>query len=210
MNRHVLKRPTLILLYGYPGTGKTFFARQFAPEINAALISADHLRFEFFESPTYSKEENEIVDHLMYFMAEQFLQAGLTVIYDANVSRLKDRRLLKELAQKQKADTFLIWFQLDIESSFTRVVKRDRRKADDKYAIQLDRTSFDDVISKMQNPAHNEEYVVVSGKHTIVSQKNSVIKKFHEMKLVETDNSAMKLAKPELVNRIPNPLAGIR
>src|ERR1035438_8089419 len=81
MNKQILTKPVLIILYGFPGSGKTFFARQFSEEIKAANINGDQLRYEFFENPNYTKDEDDMVDHLSLFMVSQFLQTGVSVIY---------------------------------------------------------------------------------------------------------------------------------
>ncbi|MBP9761852.1 AAA family ATPase [Candidatus Saccharibacteria bacterium] len=48
-------KPLLVLLYGMPGSGKTFFARQLCDQISAAHVQGDRIRDEIFENPTYSK-----------------------------------------------------------------------------------------------------------------------------------------------------------
>jgi predicted kinase len=92
MNKLELTKPTLILLYGFPGAGKTFLARQLCEDLHAAHVQADRIRYELFEEPRYDDQENEIVDHLMRYMTEEFLAAGLSVVYDMNSARLSQRR----------------------------------------------------------------------------------------------------------------------
>jgi len=134
MAKKVPTKPTLILLYGFPGSGKTFFSRQFKDEINTAYINSEQLRYEFFAQPNYSKPENDVTDHLTYYMMEQFLLSGTSVIFDSNAARIADRRMLYEMAEKSKAEVLIVWFQIDIESAFARIAGRDRRKLDDKFA----------------------------------------------------------------------------
>jgi predicted kinase len=207
MSKKSLTKPTLFLLYGFPGAGKSFFGRQFCSEVNAAYISGDQLRYEFFEDPQYTKDEDQIIEHISLYMTDQFLQSGLSVVYDTESYRTSQRRILRELALKSKAEIITVWFQLDIETAFTRVVKRDRRKTDDKYSIVLDRSTFESIVSKMQNPVRYEDYVVVSGKHTFSSQRSAVLKKLKEKGILSQDGNA-NLIKPELVNLVPKQLGG--
>jgi len=196
------------MLYGFPGAGKTYLARQLCEDLSAAHIQGDRIRFELFEQPRYDKQENEIVSHLMEYMAEEFLNAGISVVYDMNGARLAQRRALRDLARKTKAESILIWMQIDLESAFTRGVKRDRRKADDKYAAPLDRTTFESLAAQMQNPNTTEDFIVISGKHTYPTQRSAVIKRLYDFGLINPDAATNKLVKPGLVNLVPNPMAG--
>ncbi len=208
MNKLELTKPTMIMLYGFPGAGKTALARQLCDDMHAAHIQADRIRFELFEEPRYDSQENQIVEHLMQYMAEEFLAAGVSVIYDVNTARANQRRALRDMARKAKAHPVLIWLQIDLESALIRASKRDRRKADDRYAVLMDRAVFEETIGRMQNPTQIEDYVVVSGKHTYQTQRSAIFKRFYDMGLLSRELAASKMVKPELVNLIPNPMAG--
>jgi predicted kinase len=208
MSKLLLNRPVMILLYGYPGAGKSYLARQLCEDVQAAHVQSDRIRYELFEQPRYDRQENQIVDHLMQYMSEEFLNAGISVIYDINAMRFAQRRELRDMARKNKVETILVWMQIDQESAFARVSKRDRRKLDDKYTPSIDRKTFDQVASYMQNPQQTEEYIVVSGKHTYHTQRNAVLKKLYDMGITSPDSNNPKVVKPGLVNLVPNPLAG--
>lgn len=203
-----LNKPTLFLLYGFPGAGKSYFSRQFSDDIKAAHVQSDRIRHELFTEPRYDKQENQIVTQLMLYMTEEFLQAGVSVLLDSNAARHAQRRQLKELANKSDAQTITIWFQIDMDSAFSRVEKRDRRKADDKYSLEYDQSTFEHLASGMQNPTPTEDYVVLSGKHIYTTQRNTMIKKLYDLGLLHADQTINSMVKPELVNLIPNPLAG--
>jgi len=196
-------KPFLLLFYGYPGAGKTYFARQFCDNVQAAHLQADRVRGELFEKPQYDKQENEVVGHLMDYMAEEFLSAGLSVAYDLNAARVKSRRKLYDMAYKHGAQPLLVWFQMDQETAFTRNIKRDRRRADDKYAAQWDRTTYDSVVAQMQNPTPGENCAVISGKHLFNMQQSAVIGKLRSMGLLGSNDASSRVIKPGLVNLVP-------
>lgn len=191
------------MFYGYPGAGKTYFARQFCNSVQAAHLQADRIRGELFEEPRYDKQENSIVGQLMDYMTEEFLSAGLSVAYDVNALRIKQRRALYSMAYNCRAQPLLVWFQMDQDTAFARNIKRDRRRADDKYAAALDRTSFESIIGTMQNPAVSEDYVVISGKHLFNMQQSAVISKLRTMGVVTNGDSSSRVIKPGLVNLVP-------
>src|SRR6185369_15489393 len=157
---------------------------------------------------THSKEESHIVTSLMNYMMGEFLNAGVSVIYDTNAMRTAQRRGLRNTAAKVGAETVLVWQQIDPESAFARVSHRDRRKADDKYAPLLDRKAFEALASGMQNPDPTERYVVISGKHVFGTQKSAMLRHLLDRKLITLDPNANQIGKPGLVNLVPNPSAG--
>lgn len=207
MQKVTPNKPLLILLYGFSGSGKTYFARQLCEHLQAAHVHGDRIRAELFEQPRYDREENEVVNHLMEYMTGEFLNAGMSVIFDTNAMRLSQRRMLRDLARRCGAQPLLVWQQIDLESAFLRASKRDRRRADDKFSPAIDRPTFDRVASGMQNPS-NEDYIVISGKHVFGTQLSALMKQLRESGLVTINETSSKLVKPGLVNLIPNPAAG--
>lgn len=208
MAKLVPTKPFLLLLYGFPGSGKTYVARQLSEKMQAAHVQADRIRAELFEQPRYDKEENAVIGQLMDYMTGEFLNAGISVIYDANAMRAAQRHALREMARKAHAQPLLVWLQIDTESAYVRGTKRDRRRADDKYAAQLNRSMFDTIVGHMQNPTNAEDYVVISGKHSFNTQYSAIAKKMRELGLLAIADAQSGIAKPELVNLVPNPAAG--
>lgn len=198
-------QPLLVLLYGFPGAGKTYFARQLCERVQAAHVQGDRIRFELFEKPHYDKQENDVITQLMDYMAEEFLNAGLSVVYDVNAMRLAQRHGLRELARRSHAQPLVVWFQMDTDTAYLRSLKRDRRRLDDKYGATYERPAFDSLISHMQNPTIAEDYIVVSGKHTFSAQYSAVLRRLRELGLVSAEESA-PVVKPGLVNLVPQPM----
>lgn len=201
-------KPLLVQLYGFPGSGKTYFARQLCEHIQAAHVQGDRIRNELFETPRYDKQENDVIAQLMDYMTEEFLQAGVSVVYDTNAMRMTQRHGLRELARKSHAQSLLIWLQVDAESSYQRTTQRDRRRSDDKYAAPMDRSTFETVAGHMQNPQNTEDYVVISGKHVFKTQYSAVMRRLHELNLIRSNEVVSQVVKPGMVNLIPNPAAG--
>lgn len=204
MAKIVPNQPLLIMLYGFPGAGKTYFARQLCDHMQVAHVQDARIRGELFETPRYDKQENDAITQLMNYMTEEFLKAGLSVIYDTNAMRSAQRHTLRELARRSHAQPVLIWFQMDADSAFARSSKRDHRRADDRYATSYDKPTFERITGRMQNPTNLETYAVVSGKHTFTTQLSAVVHRLRELGLI-TISAATPVAKPGLVNLIPQP-----
>jgi predicted kinase len=208
MAKIVPSKPLLILLYGFPGSGKTFFARQLCENLMAVHVQGDRMRNELFATPSYNKDENHVVSSLMNYMTGEFLNAGVSVVYDTNAMRASSRRALRNMANKAGAETILVWLQIDPETAFGRASRRDHRKSDDHYARDLDLRSFDALNAGMQNPTTLERYVVVSGKHVFTTQKSAMLRHLLDRGLINLDPNAKQIGKPGLVNLVPNPAAG--
>lgn len=201
MHKIRLQQPVLFYAYGLPGSGKTFVSRQLCDTIEAAHISADRLRHELFSEPRYDKNEHRILVGLMNYMTEEFLRAGVSVVYDASVNRLADRRALRDMARKHHAKDLFIWIQIDPETAWGRQKNRDRRKADDRFSDPLTPQQFEAWMRSMQNP-QNEDFLVISGKHLFNSQQSAILRRLQDMGVVDNDSLHAKMPKPGLVNLV--------
>jgi predicted kinase len=203
-----LSKPTLVCFYGYPGSGKSYVTRNLEEVLEIARVSADRIRHEMFRQPRYDAQENAIVTHLMNYMTEEFLRAGVSVVYDANALRAGQRRRIRELARKHRASYLLVWLQINPENAFERTQRRDKRTQDDKFSEEQTKASFDQQIAIMQNPGLDEDYLVISGKHTFITQKNAILNRLYQLGLVSAGSVQTHITKPGLVNLIPSAQGG--
>lgn len=199
----VPSKPVLIMLYGFPGSGKTYFARQFAEHFQAAHLEQDRIRAELFERPTFSKQENSALGRITEFMVNEFLTAGISVILDMNAMRVSQRRAYREIARLAQAKALVVWFQVDADTAFARNAQRDRRKADDRYAVGYNVDMFKQLAAYMQHPEPTEDFVVTSGKHSFPGQMSSVMKKLSDMDVLKMSAASHQMVRPELVNLVP-------
>ena len=202
--KNSLNKPVLIILYGFPGSGKSTFAKQFSEEIGAVHLHADKVEAELFDGNTNIEQQPQFVQ----YMTHELLQARVSVVYDGSTARLAERRSLRAIAVSAKAATILVWFQIDADTAFHRTQNRDRRKTEDKYAKEYTQDSFENALARQQNP-EGEQYVVISGKHTFHTQSAAVLKKLYELSIISSIQAAQaNLVKPELVNLVPQKFGG--
>ncbi len=198
-----LKEPALILLYGFPGAGKTYFARNACQNLNAVHISDDRIRNKLFERPVYDRAENAIVTHLVDYLVEEFVKGGISVVLDVDARRTSYRKHFRDLAKSLKSQCLVAWFQVDPDTAFARLSQRDRRRAENKHAVQMTKQQFDTKVSTMQHPGTDENYVVLSGKHSFHMQYATLLRKLFDINLVTTEDVAKNVVKPGLTNLIP-------
>jgi predicted kinase len=91
------RQPTLLLLVGPPGTGKSTIARQIRAATGADIVQTDALRKALVTQPTYLPAESAWV-HRVAQRLRQKLSRGQNVIFDATNLRKAHRKVLQKLA----------------------------------------------------------------------------------------------------------------
>lgn len=75
--------PTLVLISGLPGTGKSYFSRRLAERLPSVIIESDAMRKILFTRPTYSAQESHRLFNACHRLIEELLDKGIPVIVDA-------------------------------------------------------------------------------------------------------------------------------
>lgn len=177
MKKLSLSQPTLLLMVGVPGAGKSFFARQFADVYGLPRISADRIRFELFNDPQYSSGEQHIVHRMTDYMIDELLQSHGTFIVDGLIGNTKAQRMaIERRARQHGCRVLLIWVQVDAQTAQVRSSKRNPQKRDDQFNKPLSEAAFLNWCKQLAPPT-TEQHVVVSGKHTFPAQRMVVLKK---------------------------------
>jgi predicted kinase len=93
----------VVIVFGLPGTGKSYFASRLAERITAEYINSDRLRKELFPERTYSDKEKEMVYREMLEKTKRAINDNTNVVLDATFYKNDTRnRLLKEIKDKAK------------------------------------------------------------------------------------------------------------
>lgn len=136
-------RPTLILMYGLSGSGKTWLAGRLAPELGAVLLRSDVERKRLAGlEPTarpasanneatlgtglYSRQTNEkVYEHLLQSTGD-VLAGGYNAIVDATFSRAADRARFKELATQLSVNVKVVHCEAPVQVLRERISARQR------------------------------------------------------------------------------------
>ena len=141
-----MNRPTLILLVGIPGSGKTTYAEKYIEENpNTVHLSSDKIRAELWGNEATQGDNNEVFS-LMQSKAIDALNNGQSVIYDATNITRKDRSYIITLCPKfAKIECHIIW--APIETCIERDTARERT---------VGKEVIDRMLKRFQAPYYDE------------------------------------------------------
>lgn len=199
------QKPFLIMFYGYPGCGKSFFASQFAKEFQNSVYLPNHKINS--DISRLASGNSHLAEKILDYMGENYLENGISVVTDAPVIKKSDRKRLSHIALKHGAVPVLVWMQIDADSAFLRTKLRSKKSKNSPGHPKYTKQEFEAITNSMQNP-QNEDFLVISGKHTYKTQRVAVMNKLSMLKIMNREQANKNIAKPNLVNLIPSSLSG--
>lgn len=172
-----LSRPLIIMMLGVPGSGKSFFGRQFSDMFNAPIVSFDRLRFELFAEPLFSKDEETIIERVAITQIEELVKTKKTFLIDGGMNVRTSRAEVEKIAKHADYGTLIIWVQTDTQTAQSRSLRRSPKRLYDEYNVSITIDMHEKLSRRMTPPSQREQLVVVSGKHTYATQAKMVLKK---------------------------------
>lgn len=154
--------PTLYMMLGYPGAGKTTTAKIIAELTGAVHLTSDVIRLELFPLPEFTEEEHQTLYEIIDKRAEDLLLAGKSVIYDANLNRFEHRDQKYSICRKVKARSVLVWVQTPVEVAKKRATELAENNPTRPFG-NLDETTFDRLAIAIEPPHKTEQHFVLDG-----------------------------------------------
>jgi predicted kinase len=164
----------LFIMLGYPGSGKSYFAKRLAPEIKAVRLNGDSIRHNMFtdEKQRWYPRNNPLVFGALDYAAQEILKAGYSVIYDASHNRRVDRTKAAKLGEPFGVTPIIIWIQTTKETAKKRRETRDQ--ALDQPDVPAKR--FEELVANLAPPEPNEKCIVIDGLGSFQDQLDSFSK----------------------------------
>ena len=156
-----MSKPTLYLLIGYPGAGKTTVAKIIHEATGAVHLWSDVDRHKMFGHPTHSEEESLRLYDELNRRTEILLAEGRSVVFDTNFNFEADRRKLREIADRQGADTIVVWISVPEQVARGRSVDSGRER--NGYHTRMTKKHFNEIVSKLEPPGKDEKIIKIDG-----------------------------------------------
>lgn len=123
----------VVIVFGLPGSGKSFFASRLAAKIHAEYVTSDRVRKQLFEKRDYSEVEKKAVYDNMLKSMSQAVRKNENIVLDATFHKKATRDLfVHELGSRELL--FFIEVQADEEIIKERL-KKDRPFSEADYEV---------------------------------------------------------------------------
>jgi predicted kinase len=86
----------IIVVFGLPGSGKSYFAARLAKKLNADYVNSDRLRMEMFRVRNYSEKEKRAVYNVMLERMKVAQNQNRSIVLDATFHDIETRNLFTQ------------------------------------------------------------------------------------------------------------------
>ena len=113
--------PTLIVVSGLPGTGKSYFSSRLVERLPFVILESDAMRKSLFASPSYSRYESGRLFQACHLLIQRLLGRGISVILDATNLSERHRERLYSIADRLGAQLILVRVEAPAEVAHERL-----------------------------------------------------------------------------------------
>ncbi len=149
----------IIIVFGLPGSGKSFFASKLAGKLKIKYVNSDVIRKELFAKRLYSPEEKMQVYNEMIREMKAAVQSQQSVILDATYYKKSIRQKVIESALD--LDEKIIFIEVTAEEKIAKErLAKERPYSEADYSVYLK-------LKKEFEPLENDHLVLESGRDNI-------------------------------------------
>lgn len=126
----------IIIVFGLPGSGKSYFAERLAEKLHARHISTDALRKKRFPNPEYTEQEKMQVYGMMIQAVRLHSNSNSTLVLDGTFYRSEIRDTFSWTADKMGNECMFIEVKAD-EKTIKERTGQQRDNSDADYQVYL-------------------------------------------------------------------------
>jgi hypothetical protein len=138
--------PSLVVVCGLPGVGKSRVSRAISERLDATLVRSDVVRKDLVDDPQYTSDETERTYAAVRDRAREHLAAGDRVVLDATYRSQSLRDAIAEMGTDAGAETTFVRVICDTDVVRERIRARTDTVSDATYRNYLElKSEFDDL-----------------------------------------------------------------
>jgi len=119
----------IVIVFGLPGSGKSYFASRLAKKLGADYINSDRVRHELVPNPNYSSEEKQFIYKKLMEAMYDHVKRIKPLVMDGTFYLQKTRDDFNQLAFDLNAE--LYWIEIRAEEDIIRKRLLKKRKYSD-------------------------------------------------------------------------------
>lgn len=167
VNEIPVSENTLVVMFGFPGSGKSFAAQKIAEQFDAYIASSDAIREELFGTAACQDDPNRVFGILQHRATEELKEGG-SVIVDATALIRKYRVSNLKTYEGKFKKAIVVVVATDLDIAFNQNNSRDRHVPEEVIMCMFKNMSFPradegwDEIYILRHPKNNktmEEYL---------------------------------------------------
>ena len=151
-----LTRPRAIMMVGVPGSGKSFFASQFAETFHIPYVDSNTIEMYGANKTASSR--------LVALLLAEIIKTEQTFIIEGSGNTKVLRTEFVQFSKKRGYDPLFIWVQADRTTTRQRSARAGMTQEDYLYGLQ-----------RFEAPVESEKALVISGRHTYAGQARMVL-----------------------------------
>lgn len=157
------RKPTVYLICGFIGAGKTTFAKKLEEKTGAVRITKDEWSIRLIGNDStikgYSEWDSKIIGlsrNFAFYLAGR----GIDVIMDEGFWAKEERNEMKRKVDAIGAKAAMYYVETPIETIRERVLGRNKNLT--KESFKISREMFDNYLKYWQPPSEDEDYILAS------------------------------------------------
>lgn len=174
-------QPTLYIMQGVSGSGKSYYADQIHRQTGAIVVSSDRERKRLYgvyaqhrvteaeKRQLYSSEMNQATYQRLFESCQSALQAGLSVVADATFLQAKSRQTFICLAQSFDQPYLIVCIEPNAQQA-AELIKQRHQRNDDPSDASVD--IMQRQLNQFEQPGDNENHLCLPMKTPLPDLKS--------------------------------------
>lgn len=124
----------IVVVFGLPGTGKTFFSEHLAKKLNAVHLNTDIVREKLSFTGYYDGKTKQQVYNELFKHAQMEFKKGANVIVDGTFHLSRRRRQLEKLTKEENRKIFFVEIKAS-EKTARKRLKKSRKHSEADFDV---------------------------------------------------------------------------